>query len=112
MEYKEIKTIIDQISTIIQREMKPEKIILFGSYAYGAPAKGSDIDLLIIKDIPKNQVRKQRLLARKKLRAAILQYDIDIDIIIDSQQRIEERKALGDMFLKEITEKGKIVYAQ
>ena len=43
------KTIIKQIAKKIANKYKPEKIILFGSYAYGKPRKDSDIDLLIIK---------------------------------------------------------------
>jgi predicted nucleotidyltransferase len=46
-------TIREQIEEIVKRivdHYKPRKIILFGSYAYGAPAKDSDLDLLVVKD--------------------------------------------------------------
>jgi predicted nucleotidyltransferase len=32
----------------IAQEFTPEKIVLFGSYAYGKPHEGSDVDLLVI----------------------------------------------------------------
>ena len=42
---KEIKKITDQIA----KKYKPEKIILFGSYAWGKPTEDSDVDLFIVK---------------------------------------------------------------
>ena len=41
---------IDEIKRRIVENFKPEKIILFGSYADGNPKEDSDLDLLIIKD--------------------------------------------------------------
>ena len=41
----EIEKIVRQVADVYQ----PEKIILFGSYAYGQPNTDSDLDLLIIK---------------------------------------------------------------
>ena len=46
---EESKGQILEIAEKIKREYKPDKIILFGSYAYGNPDKDSDIDFLIIK---------------------------------------------------------------
>jgi len=47
---KEIEKIISEMANKIVREYRPERIILFGSYAYGTPTFDSDVDLLIIKD--------------------------------------------------------------
>ena len=41
---------IPEIREKIVREMNPEKIILFGSYAWGKPNSDSDVDLFIVKD--------------------------------------------------------------
>jgi len=46
---KEIRSEIDKIIRQIVAAYQPEKIILFGSYAYGKPSADSDLDLLIIK---------------------------------------------------------------
>ena len=40
--------LIKEIKNRIVSEVHPEKIILFGSYAYGTPTKDSDVDLLVI----------------------------------------------------------------
>ena len=39
---------IEAYCRVVAREFKPEKIILFGSYAYGKPTKDSDVDLVVI----------------------------------------------------------------
>ena len=39
---------IQQLSERIVREFHPERIILFGSYAYGIPTNDSDVDILVI----------------------------------------------------------------
>ena len=40
----------------VAREFRPEKIILFGSYAYGKPTPDSDVDLLVILPFPGNEI--------------------------------------------------------
>ena len=112
MQKTETKSVINQIVQRIKHHLDPEMIILFGSYAYGEPRDNSDIDLLIVKDLDKNEVRKHRVLVKKYLRDIILKNDIDVDVIIDSWQRIQERIKIGDLFLKEITEKGQVVYGK
>jgi predicted nucleotidyltransferase len=92
------------------RPFGPEKVILFGSHAYGTPGNNSDIDLLIIKSITTSKVRDLRIQIRKALRG--IPETKEFDIIVDSQERIGKRIEIGDLFLKEISEKGKIIYAE
>ena len=40
----------------IVREFAPLQVILFGSYAYGTPTEDSDVDLLVVMDIPKEEL--------------------------------------------------------
>lgn len=49
MKAKEIEEKIQKIADKIVAEYRPEKIILFGSYAWGNPHQDSDLDFLIIK---------------------------------------------------------------
>jgi uncharacterized protein len=103
---KYISLIVDQI-----REEQPEKIILFGSYAYGTPDDDSDIDLLIIKDISVQELRDFRVGIKMKLWELIKQWNVAIDIIVDNQERIDQRIQDGDMFYKEIITRGNVIYA-
>jgi uncharacterized protein len=103
-----------QYIPLIVEELKkasPEKIILFGSYAYGTPNEDSDIDILIIKDIEASKVRYFRINMKIKLWNLVKKWNIPIDIIVDNQQRINQRIQDGDLYYKEILTKGSVLYA-
>ena len=105
-----IKTIDKLISHIVY-VCRPEKIILFGSYAYGTPNKFSDIDLLVIKNISENETRDFRIKLKKALWINLGKYNYSFDILVDNEQRIQKRIEMGDLFYKEIYSKGKTIYA-
>lgn len=90
---------------------KPDKIILFGSYGYGKPDSGSDIDILVIKDIPEDEVRNFRLKIKRILWEEFHSQDIYFDVVVDSEMRVLNRIEMGDLFYQEIYTKGKIIYA-
>jgi predicted nucleotidyltransferase len=89
-----------------------EKIILFGSYANGIPNKESDIDLMVIKDIPIDETRDFRIKLKKALwmKPGISNYSFDI--LVDNEPQIKERIEMGDLFYKEIYLNGRTIYAQ
>jgi len=93
------------------KKASPEKIILFGSYAYGNPNEESDIDILVVKNIEASQVRDFRVNLKLNLWELTKELSIPIDIIVDSQQRINKRIEDGDQFYKEILTKGTVLYA-
>lgn len=87
----------------IAQTFSPEKIILFGSYAYGKPKPWSDVDLLVVieTDAP-NQ--KQSEINQSFLKT------FGLDILVRTPQEIAQRIPLGDFFLREIVTKGKVLY--
>ena len=91
--------------------MRPDKIILFGSYGYGKPDSESDIDILVIKDIPECDVRKFRLKIKKVLWEQFKDQDVYFDVVVDSEERILKRIGFGDLYYEEIFTKGEIIYA-
>jgi uncharacterized protein len=96
------------IRTVAQRiaeRFQPEKIILFGSYAYGHPKPESDVDLLVIMDTPLRS-RQQRL----EISRALSPRPFPLDIIVRTPRELAERIAMGDLFLREITTRGKVLY--
>lgn len=109
MDFENIKNeIIDAL-----KPLDPDEIFLFGSYAYGKPTKESDIDLLIVKEVPKEFVRQMRLDARRQLRKVISKYHLGIDIVVDSKDRISQRiEEVKDQFYEEIMPRGKRLYAK
>ena len=51
----------------IVRKFAPLQIILFGSYAYGTPTEDSDVDLLVVMDIPKSEFRNKAIEIRQRI---------------------------------------------
>jgi predicted nucleotidyltransferase len=106
----DIEKILPEITAIL-KQYGSEKIILFGSYAYGKPTKDSDIDLLVIKNIPENETRDFRLTLKKALWSKLGKLNYSFDVLVDNEQRIKERIKMGDLFYKEIYSNGRILYA-
>jgi predicted nucleotidyltransferase len=92
------------ISKAIYDEFNPDKIILFGSYAYGNPQDDSDIDLLVIMPYKGNVFRKTWEILNK------IQPKFAVDILIRTPREIEQHLAWNDFFLQEIMQKGKVLY--
>ena len=105
---QKVEAIIKEIVEILTEKYKPEKIILFGSYAYGNPTEDSDIDLLIIKETDKKRrvdrfVEVKRIIFNPKIR-------IPISPLVLTKEEIKERLEMGDDFIEEILTKGKVLY--
>jgi predicted nucleotidyltransferase len=104
---QKVRETINKIVSAIIKEYKPEKIILFGSYAYGKPSGDSDIDLLIVKNTDKRPIDRwievKRLL-RDKNRM------LPVSPLVYTEKEIEERTAIRDFFVEEIFEKGEVLY--
>ena len=99
-------SVIEALVQHIAQHFAPEKIILFGSYAYGQPTRWSDVDLLVVMDTPPKGETEVALAISRSLSPRPL----SIDVIVRSQSAIDRRIPLGDWFLKEITSKGKVMY--
>ncbi len=92
--------------------LKPDKIILFGSYAYGNPNEDSDIDLFLLKDdLTIDDTRYYQREARKRLLDLRLKYKTNgIDILSAPTDYIKQRE---DYFYKiDILQNGKVWYEQ
>jgi len=87
----------------------PQRVILFGSYAYGEPDENSDIDLLIVKDTDKRPIERwmevKRLL-RDRSRTT------SVSPLVYTPKELEERLAIKDFFIQEVVEKGKVLYGR
>jgi predicted nucleotidyltransferase len=86
-------------------ELNPEKIILFGSYAYGKPTPHSDVDLLII--LKTNASLKER---SWKVSRLLLPRPFPVDILVKTPREVEKALKSGDFFLQEILARGKVLY--
>jgi len=95
---------ITDLSERIARHFAPQRIILFGSYAYGTPTDDSDVDILVILPFEGQGVRKAIEILRK------VEPRMPVDLIVRTPEEIRQRLAWNDFFLREILEKGKVLY--
>ncbi|MEK9135264.1 MAG: nucleotidyltransferase domain-containing protein [Patescibacteria group bacterium] len=95
---------IKKIANRIVKKYKPEKIILFGSFAWGKPTKDSDVDLFIVKKDRGNFLEEQQKIRK------IINGEIAADILVHSPSEIKNRLSLGDFFFEDIIKKGKYLY--
>lgn len=99
------KNEIDEIVRRIVEGVDPEKVILFGSYAYGEPDEDSDIDILVIKDMDMPRYRRVTEI-RRHLRGM----KIPIDIVVYTREEIEEFRGVKTAFINQIVEEGRVLY--
>ena len=89
----------------IVREFAPLQIILFGSYAYGTPREYSDVDLLIVLPDSTSETRKREIEIYERI-----PHRFRLDVLVRSPEELAYRLAYNDWFLREITEKGEVLY--
>jgi predicted nucleotidyltransferase len=95
---------IDQVVDQIVDKFKPQKIILFGSYARGNPSPESDVDLLIVMDTPLKDVQQAILICQQ------IEYRFGLDLIVQTPKHLDERVQMGDWFIRDVLKEGKVLY--
>ena len=100
--------VINEIVAVLIREYQPEKIILFGSHAYGKPDKESDIDLLVVKETSLSFYKR---LAEVRRIVCPVRRGYPFEPIVLTPKEIKERMEKRDPFLEEVINEGKAMYA-
>lgn len=95
---------IEEFGQRIGREFNAERVILFGSYARGAVTDDSDVDLLVIVSFEGRNVDKS-VEIRMKLRP-----QFPMDLLVRTPENVRQRIEMGDGFMREIVEEGKVLY--
>lgn len=101
-------TTLEQIQQFAQRlgeEFSPQRVILFGSYAYGQPTRDSDVDLMVIMPLYNCTPVEKSVEIRLKLRPSF-----PMDILVRTPERVRERLAICDIFMREVLSKGRVLY--
>ena len=95
---------IRELGKRIAQDFKPEKIILFGSYAYGSPTEDSDVDLLVLLDFDGKSFYK----SLEILNGADPHFPVDL--FARRVEEAEKRYAQGDQLIREAFDKGVVLY--
>jgi uncharacterized protein len=95
---------IQELSQQIAAQFSPERIILFGSHAYGKPTVDSDVDLLVVMPFEGQAFRKAAEILNQ------ISPTFSVDLLVRTAEQLDEPLELGDFFLREIVTRGKVLY--
>jgi predicted nucleotidyltransferase len=94
---------IRRLAKQITERFQPDRIVLFGSYAYGKPHAFSDVDLLVVMPARNELDKAVRILN-------VLDPPFSVDLIVCTPYNFSWRLEEGDCFLREVASKGKLLY--
>jgi len=100
VDMREIELLAQQITG----KFNPEKIILFGSYAYGTPGPNSDVDFLVILPFQGKSFRKSLDILNA------VNPKFSVDLIARHPEEVRRRYDCGDPLIREALDKGKVLY--
>ncbi len=99
-----VKSEIKRLCNEIVKNFQPQRVVLFGSFAYGVPNENSDIDLLVVMPYVGNEL-EQMLKIRMSIRSSY-----PIDVLVKTPSQLQQRVEMGDLFIKDIVENGQLLY--
>jgi predicted nucleotidyltransferase len=97
--------LLSEMVSKIVKHFHPDKVILFGSRAWGEPTKESDLDIMVVMDVDGSPIRKAAGISR-----IVRPRFLPIDLIVRTPGEIEHRIKIGDPFIKRIMNHGKVLY--
>ena len=95
---------IAEFSRQIAEEYHPERIVLFGSYAHGTQTPDSDVDLLVVMPFEGRSVERS---VEMRLR---FRPPFPVDILVRTPDKVRQRIEIGDTFMRDILQSGKVLY--
>ena len=100
VDFKDIQALADKIA----EQFNPVRIILFGSYAAGTAGPDSDVDFLVVLPF-EGKTWKMASTIRSRIRPSF-----PMDLLVRTPQQLRQRLAMNDVFLHDITQRGKTLY--
>ena len=96
----------NQIVRRLAQEFQPEAIYLFGSYAWGTPVEGSDLDLMVIVRDSQQTPAQRSARAQRSLRGLL----VPIDVLVKTREEFNRYRPVHASLEAQIAEKGKLLY--
>ncbi|MBT3341882.1 MAG: nucleotidyltransferase domain-containing protein [Gemmatimonadetes bacterium] len=95
---------LEEITSLIVREVSPDRVILFGSRAWGDVTHDSDVDLLVVMESTDTLTDEVRIGRTCRPRG------VPMDVVVRTPAEIKERLLIGDTFVKRILDQGQVLY--
>lgn len=105
----------EYIPLIVERlkQIKPAKVILFGSYAQGTALVESDLDILVVTDseeMPQNYHQKEQVYLEVARLLRDIRGQIPLDLIVHTRAMYARFIELNSHFARELSQKGILLY--
>ena len=100
------ESMLQDITNRLVTEMHPEKIILFGSHAWGTPTDDSDVDLLVV--VKESELSPARRAAQAH--RCLQELGIAKDILVRTQAEADKYRHVHASLECQIFEKGRVLY--
>jgi hypothetical protein len=104
--------LIKEISETIIEKYGPDKIVLIDNQNILGNNSNSDIELLVVMDIPKEKFYKQRTDLQLLFAGLAAENGIEIDFLVCNTEMVEKRIEMGDLFIGNIYHEGNILYSK
>lgn len=101
----DIEDLIQEASKLLVETARPEKIILFGSYARGDFSEDSDLDFLVILSAVEDTFEEMTRLER-----VLLSLPVPVDVLVYSADDVRERAHLRGTVLYHALTEGKVLH--
>lgn len=98
---------LQEVVRRIVRAFDPQRIVIFGSYAYGEPGPDSDVDLLVIMESNERPAERATRISR-----VLRPRPFPMDILVRTPDELRYRLEIGDYFIHEIMDQGRVLYEQ
>ena len=108
MDRRRVDSVLAQVVTVLKSRYQPERIVLFGSWAYGEPSDESDVDVLIVKQT--NQPFHRRWAEVSQLLQPVIR-GVDFSPFVMTPQEVAQRQRARDPFIEDILSRGETLYA-
>jgi predicted nucleotidyltransferase len=95
---------IIELTDRIAREYRPDRIILFGSHAYGTATEDSDVDILVIMPFEGKGFRKSLEILNE------MEPRFSVDLLVRRPEDAARRYAEFDPLIREAFDRGKVLY--
>jgi predicted nucleotidyltransferase len=95
------------------RGLGVQRVVLFGSHAWGQPGTDSDVDLLVVldeEDTPKDSAERAALHQRVARRLRDVERDVPIDLIVYTRPMYQKLLERDSMFARTIQTQGQVLY--
>ena len=99
------EAVIQDIARRIVERFDPDRVILFGSHAYGHPQAQSDVDLLVIMQSDRRPVERALPIVQ-----SCRPRFVAMDVLVRTPSELAERLAAGDPFFRDVTRRGRVLY--